>query len=204
MSERNEKRIEVTQLADSDLQILRCPCCNSNDLKRSHSHQRTIPDLGTKEVRKFLEFESIHLQCKSCNKIFPFQRDGIIPGLSVSEAVLDTVLTLYYDFGNSAGMARRMMERLYSVILKDKTILKWTRKYGKEYCEKNNKEFKENIEHHSGIMSLDGTFPALELHKKGRPKIPEVKKKQGSCLQLTMLPNRTLLAIWDKAKPNRK
>ncbi|MHA1265923.1 MAG: hypothetical protein ACTSRS_11895 [Candidatus Helarchaeota archaeon] len=204
MMDKTEKRIEIIQLSDINLQTLHCPFCNSKNLKKSHSYLRKIADLGAKDLRKFLELESIHIKCKSCGKIFPCQREGIVPGLSISEATLDIILALYYDFGNSAGMVRRIMERLYSVSLKDKTILRWIRTYGKEYCKKNNKEYKENIEQYSGIMSLDGTFPALELNPTGGAKIPNIKKKQVSYLQLTTLPNGTLLAIWDKAKPNPK
>ncbi|MBZ9578007.1 hypothetical protein KJA13_03135 [Patescibacteria group bacterium] len=204
MSEINEKPIEIAQLPGPNLQTLNCPCCKSDKLKISHSRWRTIPDLGTKNLQKFLEFESIHLQCNSCGKIFPFQRAGIVPGLSVSGDVLDTVLTLYFDFGNSGDMVRRLMEKLYSVMLKRETILSWIRKYGKDYCKKNDRTFKENIELNSGVLALDGTFPALALEEDDGTKIPHVKKKQVSCLRLTTLSDGTLLAIWDEAKTNPK
>jgi len=204
MNPNPEKPVQIVSLPTPDLASLVCPVCNSTDLVRSHSYLRSIPDLGTKEVRKFLEFESIHLQCQSCAAIFPLLREGIVPGLSVSGAVLDMVLTLYFEFGNSAGMIRRMMEILYSVSLKDKTILKWVRSYGKDYCQQKNIQFNENVAHHSGIIGLDGTFPALEFEEKDETRVPQVKKKPGSCLQLTTLPDGTLLAIWDKAKPNPK
>lgn len=204
MNEKLEHPCQMIQFPEPDLQTLPCPYCNSKDLIRSHSRWRTIPDLGTKQVRKFLEFESIHLKCKVCSAIFPFQREGILPGLSVSSAVLDLVLTFYFDFGNSAAMIVKIMEKVYSVTLKRETISSWIRTYGKAYCEKNNKPFKEDIARNSGVIALDGTFPALALDEDEGTSIPHIKKKQVSCLRLTTLPTGTLLAIWDEAKTSRK
>jgi len=204
MNQNLEKPVQIIPLPEPDLASLTCPSCGAHDLVRSHSYGRTISDLGTKEVRKFLEFENIHLQCNSCGKIFPLRREGIIPGLSVSGAVLDMVLTFYFEFGNSLGKIVKLMERLYSVSLKDKTILKWIKTHGKEYCQKNNTAFKEPREESSGIIAFDGTFPALDFDKQAEPCIPRVKKKPVSWLRLTSLPDGTLLAIWDEARPNSK
>ena len=204
MEKYEEKLLEIIQLPPPDFGKLLCPYCNSNNLKRSHSRPRQIPDLGTKKVRKFLKFESIHIKCKGCLKAFHYEREGILPGLSVSKAVLDTVLIHAFEFGDSAREIVQRLEILYSVKLKRHTILKWLREYGEGYCKKNKIAYQENLEDFSGHLSMDGTFPKLNLDLDKDSSKRSVKKKRVPWLQLTALPDGTLCAIWEEEKTYKK
>ena len=204
MEKNEEKSLEIIQLPPPDFGELSCPHCKSSDLKRSHSRPRQIPDLGTKKVRKFLKFESIHIKCMTCLKLFHYEREGILPGLSVSKAVLDTVLVHAFEFGDSAQGIVQRMEILYSVKLKRHTVLKWQRKYGEKYCKKNKIAYQENLKDFSGHLSLDGTFPKLNLGLEENISAAPVKKKRVPWLQLTALNDGTLCAIWEEEKTSKK
>jgi hypothetical protein len=167
-------------------------------------YARKIPDLGTKTVRKFIEFNSIHVKCNLCSRIFLVKRKNIIPNLSVSEDVLDTVLTLYYDFGHSGKMIELMMEKLYSVKLKSATILKWIRKYGEEFCKKNELEYQDPQKEFSGVVAIDGTFPNMKFIDDSDDDLTNGKKKVVPYLLLTQLPDGTLVAIWEEEKTKKK
>ncbi|MHA1381962.1 MAG: hypothetical protein ACTSRG_26625 [Candidatus Helarchaeota archaeon] len=173
----NEKTHEVIRLPEPNLRNPSCTTCGSRDIIRANSYLRRVKELGTKRMKKFVEFESIHLKCNSCDAIFPLERDEFEPGLSVTRDVLDTVLTLYFDFKHSAKIVGKLMNSLYSVKLKRGTILNWVRNYGKEYCRKSQIVFKENFEKTSGHYGMDGTFPKfnfiLNLLNKSKPWSPE-------------------------------
>ena len=131
-------------------------------------------------MRKFVKFESIHLKCKFCATIFPLERDEILPGLSATRDVLETVLLLYFDFKNSAETVAQLMESLYSAELNRGTILKWVRTYGKDYCKKNQLIFQENFEAASGHFAMDGTFPKFDFDTAMH--VPSSPKKKQRCL----------------------
>lgn len=200
-----EKPVEIVQLAIPNLDEICCPECKSYDIILTNSFLRTIKDLGTKTLRKFVEFESIHLKCKSCTATFPLERDGIVPGLSATKEVLETTLLLYFDYKNSARIVLKLMESLYSVRLKRETILKWMRTYGKAYCQKNQIVFQENFEQTSGHLAMDGTFPQFEFEEEDltAPSLKE-KKMPVPWVYMTALPDGTLCAIWEEAKTNKK
>jgi len=205
MTTESAKPVEVIQLPTPNLELIGCPHCKSQDLIRTNSYQRTIKDLGARIVRKFVEFESIHLKCKSCQTPFPLERDGIVPGLSATREVLETVLLLYFEFGHSAKTVLHLLESLYSVKLKRETILKWARIYGPDYCKKNQITFKENFEEVSGHLAMDGTFPKFDFANAAAstPSWNE-KKTQVPWLYLTALPDGTLCAIWEEVKTSKK
>ena len=163
MNENTEKDEEIIQLPGPDFGKIVCPHCKSREIIRNHSRWRRVADLGTKRVRKFLEFESIHFKCKSCSQIFRFEREEILPGVSVSKEVIDTILSYYYDFGNSERTIVKLMETFYSVEIGRHSIHRWIKKYGEDFCEKNNLKYEQNIESFSGVIGLDGTFPDLNL-----------------------------------------
>jgi len=125
MSHESKKPVEIVELPGPNLQKVLCSNCKSRVLIRINSFWRIVKDLDTKSRKKFMEFETIHLKCKSCATIFPLERDEIVPGLSASREVLETVLLLYFDYKNSAKTVLQLMEDLYSVKLKRGTILKW-------------------------------------------------------------------------------
>lgn len=204
MDEKTEKDKEIIQLPEPDLSKIICPHCESPKIIRNHSRWRWVADLGTKSVRKFLEFESIHLKCKSCSKIFHLKREKILPGISVSKEVIDTVLTFYYEFGNSERTIVKLMEKLYSVDVGRHSIHRWIKKYGKGYCEKNDLKYKKNLENFSGVATLDGTFPILNLDIEDKTSKTETKKRAQSCLRLTQLQDGTLVGIWEEVKMNTK
>ena len=129
-----------------------------------------------------MEFESIHLKCKSCLSIFQVERDEIIKGLPITGDALDTILLLYYDFENSAEMIVKLMGSLYSVKLKRSSVLKWIKIYGTEYCQKNNTVSRENSEVASGHFGADGTFPKLKLLLDTDLKGKYREKKKRLCL----------------------
>jgi transposase-like protein len=205
MTPKSEKPVEIIQLSAPNLKEVVCPDCKSQDLIRINSFPRKVKALGTKAVRKFVEFESIHLKCKSCATTFPLEREEIVPRLSATREVLETVLLLYFEFHNSANKVLQLMESLYSVELKRQTILKWGRIYGNEYCSKNQITFTESFEAVSGHLAMDGTFPKLgfELTEVSTPP-GEEKKTQVPWLYLTALPNGTLCAIWEEVKTSKK
>ncbi len=205
MSNINEKPVEIIQLPTPNLNELCCPTCKSQDIILTNSFLRTIKDLGTKTLRKLVEFESIHLKCKSCTAIFPLERDGIVPGLSVTKEVLETILLLYFDYKNSARIVLKLMESLYSVHLKRETILKWMRTYGKDYCQKNQLVFQENFEQTSGHLAMDGTFPRFDFEEADLTSPPlKEKKTPVPWVYMTALPDGTLCAIWEEAKTSKK
>jgi hypothetical protein len=205
MTNLSEKLVEINQLPTPNLNNISCPYCKSKDLIQINSFWRTIKDLGTKALRKLVEFESIHLKCKSCATIFPLEREGIVPGLSATKEVLETTLLLYFDFKNSAKIVRDLMETLYSVNLKRETILKWMRTYGKDYCQKSQLVFQENFEQTSGHLAMDGTFPHFDFEKANlAPPSCKEKKTQVPWVYMTALPDGTLCAIWEEAKMNKK
>ncbi|MHA1312224.1 MAG: hypothetical protein ACTSQO_15015 [Candidatus Helarchaeota archaeon] len=74
----DDKPYIITRLPVPDLSNISCPRCNSTNIIRVNSYHRIIKDLGSKTRRKFMEFESIHLKCKSCLSIFQVERDEII------------------------------------------------------------------------------------------------------------------------------
>jgi len=205
MSHESKKPVEIVELPAPNLQQVLCPNCKSQGLIRINSFWRKVNDLGTKSRRKFIEFESIHLKCKSCATIFPLERDEIVPGLSASRAVLETVLLLYFDYKNSAKIVLQLMEDLYSVKLKRGTILKWIRTHGKEYCRTNQITFQENFEEASGHYAMDGTFPKFDFEPAAHA-LPHAKEKktQVPWLYLTALPDGTLCAIWEEVKTSKK
>jgi len=201
----NEKSHEIVRLPEPDLRNIPCPACKSTDIIRANSYLRKIKELGTKYVRKFVEFESIHLKCNSCGAIFPLERDEIESGVSATRDVLDTVLLLYFGFKHSAKTVVELMDSLYSVKLKRGTILNWTRIHGKEYCKKNQIVFKENFEKTSGHYGMDGTFPKFNFEKEELTTSEnDEKKNQGSLVYMTALPGGILCAIWDEEKPSKK
>ena len=205
MSHENKKPVEIVELPAPNLQKVLCPSCKSQDLIRINSFWRKVKDLGTKSRRKFIEFETIHLKCKSCTTIFPLERDEIVPGLSAGREVLETVLLLYFDFQNSAKKVLQLMGSLYSVKLKRGTILKWVRTYGKAYCKQNQITFQENFDKGSGHYAMDGTFPRFDFEPAAHtsPHTQE-KKTQVPWLYLTALPDGTLCAIWEEVKTSGK
>jgi hypothetical protein len=201
----SEKPVEIVQLSPPNFNKLSCPNCKSQNIIQANSFLRTIKDLGTKNLRKFVEFESIHLKCNSCTAIFPLERDGIVPGLSVTKDVLDTILLLYFDYKNSAKTVLKLMESLYSVHLKRETLLNWMRTYGKDYCQKNQITFQENFEQTSGHLGMDGTFPRFNFEETEPPSPTGTEKKtQVPWVYMTALPDGTLCAIWEEAKTNKK
>ena len=200
-----EKLHETRELPEPNLKNISCPTCKSLNIKRANSYLRKIQDLGTKTLRKFVEFESIHLKCNSCNDIFPLEREGIVPGLSVTKDVLDTVLLLYFDFKHSAKTVVKLMNSLYSVKLKRGTILKWIRTCGKEYCKKNQTVFKENFENTSGHLGMDGTFPRFNFEEDELSSLEAGEKKtQVPWVYMTALEDGTLCAIWEEVKTSKK
>lgn len=200
MGQNADKPVEIIELAGPDFNKLSCPFCNSKELKISHSKLRTVPDLGTKKIRKILRFESIHIECKVCSKIFYYQRDEIVPGISASKEVLDTVLAHYFDFEDPAEKIVERMETFYSVKLKPHTILRWTRIYGDTYCQKNNSVHQEHLKNFSGHLALDGTFPKIQLDTNNEPPVTSSKKRRVPWLRLTALKDGTLCAIWQEEK----
>ena len=98
----NGKPYIIKKLLPPDLSNISCPNCNSSNIIRINSYPRIIKDLSTKTLRKFVEFESIHLKCKSCSLVFQLKREGIVRYLSITRDVLDTILLLYFEFENSA------------------------------------------------------------------------------------------------------
>jgi hypothetical protein len=204
MNQDSEKPVEIRQLPEPDLKLLHCPFCNSSNLAINHSRRRTIADIGTKQVRKWLEFESLHLKCNACACIFPCKREEIIPGLSATKEVLENVLLYHFKFGNSEQKTVELMETFYSVQLKPKTILQWIKRFGKAYCKANDPLFKTNFETCSGHLALDGTFPKCSFQKEDELLAPaQGKKKQVPWVYLTALPDGTLCAIWEEAKTKR-
>ena len=129
----DDKPCVITRLPAPDLSNISYPMFNSNNIIRVNSQPRIIKDLGAKTRRKFVEFESIHLKCKSCLSIFQVVRDEIVKGLSITGDVLDTILLLYYDFENSVERIVELMGSLYSIKLKKSSVLKWIKVYGIEY-----------------------------------------------------------------------
>ena len=205
MRKESEKSVEIVPLQVPNLKQVTCPDCKSQDVIRINSFWRKVKDLGTKSLRKFVEFESIHLKCNSCSTTFPLERDGIVMGLSATREVLETVLLLYFDFQNSAKKVLQLMGSLYSVKLKRGTILKWVRTYGKDYCKQNQITFQENFDKGSGHYAMDGTFPRFDFEPAAHtsPHTQE-KKTQVPWLYLTALPDGTLCAIWDEVKTSGK
>ena len=201
----DDKPYVIARQPAPDLTNISCPKCNSTNIIRVNSYPRIIKDLGTKTRRKFVEFESIHLKCKSCLSIFPVERDEIINGLSITRDVLETILLLYYNFENSAEKIVRLMESLYSVKLKRSSVLKWVNIYGIDYCQKNNMEFLRNFEVSSGYFGADGTFPKLKFLSDTdlNDKYGE-KKMDVPWLYLTELRDGSLCAIWEEVKTNKK
>jgi len=57
-----------------------------------------------------MEFESIHLKCKSYLLIFQLKKAEIVKVLLNTRDVLDTILLLYYKFENSAKKIVELME----------------------------------------------------------------------------------------------
>ena len=205
MTDEKEKPFEVIQLPDPDIKSLTCPNCKSNKIIYNNSYSREIPDLGTKTVRKFVEFESIHYKCNSCSEIFYLERDGIIKGLSVTKNVLDTVLLLYFDFEEPGEKIAALMEKLYSIKILPEKVWYWVRKYGNEYCKKNVNKFKENLEDCSGYLAMDGTFPKLGLENNDNSSTKGNKKKVVvPLLRLTRLQDGTWCAIWEEVKKKKK
>jgi hypothetical protein len=151
-----------------------------------------------------VEFERIHLKCKSCDKYFPLERENILPGLSISKEVLETILMLYFDFGNPERTVARLLESLYSVKVSQESIHNWIKKFGKDYCERNSLKYKEDIEDFDGCIAIDGTFPYLNLDTEDKTRVPNTKKRGVSWLQLTQLPDGTLVAIWEEEKTKRR
>ena len=204
MNENTEKDEEIIQLPVPDFGKIVCPHCKSREIIRNHSRWRRVADLGTKRVRKFLEFESIHFKCKSCSQIFRFEREEILPGVSVSKEVIDTILSYYYDFGNSERTIVKLMETFYSVEIGRHSIHRWIKKYGEDFCKKNNLKYEQNIESFSVVIGLDGTFPDLNLDLDDKRSAKARKKGGPSCLRLTQLQDGTLVAIWEEVKMNKK
>ena len=204
MAKETERPVKIVQLPEPDMGELVCPYCESSGIVRSHSRWREVLDLGTKHIGKLLEFESIHLKCKSCTKIFPFEREEILPVISISKDVLDTILTFYFDFGHSERTVVKMLEYVHSVKVSRESVHNWIKKYGKDYCEKNIQKYKEGRGDFSGCMTIDGTFSPLNLDKDDKIRVPNGKKKTVSWLQLTQLPDGTLVAIWEEEKTKKK
>ncbi|MHA1783982.1 MAG: hypothetical protein ACTSVE_02170 [Candidatus Helarchaeota archaeon] len=205
MTPKKEKPHETRELPEPNLTDISCPTCKSVNIKRTNSYLRKIKDLGTKTVRKFVEFESIHLKCNSCHDVFPLEREGIVPGLSATKDVLDSVLLLYFDFKHSAKTVVKLMNSLYSVKLKRGTILKWIRTHGKEYCEKNQIVFQENFEKTSGHLGMDGTFPRFNFDEEDFSSLGVSEKKtQVPLVYMTALEDGTLCAIWEEVKTSKK
>ena len=201
----DDKPYIIKKLPPPNLSNISCPNCNSSNIIRINSYLRTIKDLGTKNTRKFVEFESIHLKCKSCLLIFQLKQAEIVKGLSITRDVLDTILLLYYKFENSAKKIVELMESLYSVKLDRSSVLKWVRKFGIEYCEKNNIGFHENFKATSGHFGADGTFPKLRfLSDKDLKDRYKEKKMVVPWLYLTELPDGNFCAIWEEVKINKK
>ncbi|MHA1310824.1 MAG: hypothetical protein ACTSWR_09125 [Candidatus Helarchaeota archaeon] len=129
-----------------------------------------------------MEFESIHLKCKSCLSIFQVVRDKIVKGLSITGDVLGAILLLYYDFENSAEMIVKLMGSLYSVKLKRSSVLKWIKIYGTKYCQKSNTVFREDSKVASDYFGANGTFPKLKFLSDTDLKGKYIEKKSGCAL----------------------
>ncbi|MHA1270848.1 MAG: hypothetical protein ACTSPY_13730 [Candidatus Helarchaeota archaeon] len=101
-----------------------------------------------------------------------------MPGVSVSKEVIDTILSYYYDFGNSERIIVKLMETFYSVEIGRHSIYRWIKKYGEDFCEKNNLKYEQNMENFSGVIGLDGTFLDLNLDMDDK-RSAKAKKKGG-------------------------
>ncbi|MHA1253186.1 MAG: hypothetical protein ACTSRP_24605 [Candidatus Helarchaeota archaeon] len=98
------------------------------------------------------------MKCKSCLLIFQYKQTKIIKNLSITRDILDTILLLHYKFENSAKKIVELMESLYSIKLDRSSVLKWVKKFGIEYCEKNNIVFHENLRSQVVISELSVHF----------------------------------------------
>lgn len=203
-------KTEVEEISDADHPPKCCPHCQSNDYARISYYFRTLQKLGSPQIARRIQYESITWLCNQCETSFAIHtpeipmRDSYMP--EIKEYALYRVLTK----GDSARRVGDDLRTLHQVEISEDTILAWIKAPEKEKTPKTKKkginsvphEFSEEdiIKDFSGVLGVDGTFKSVKAKKN------EIREAETEplLLHLTHLEDGRLVAYWQTAKPKKK
>lgn len=188
-----EDDTEYTMISDMSIKPSECIECECPDLIKKTYTLTDRQDLGTPKRKRIQRHEKVYFLCKNCGKLFSIQNPKISTDTRYTEDVKEYVFTRVLEMGDSMHRVSSDLKVLHNVDLAVQTISEWVSKKRKGSNITNEKLDEQDISSHVDVITLDGTFKAVNPKKKD----PAKKKGAPSFLHLTRLKNGQLAAFWE-------
>ena len=139
---------------------MKCPFCDSKNIKIRSSRTRIIQDLGSPFEKVIIKLKVAYVSCSDCKAKFTPEHPFFPPKLEYSRAIVDYALMRYHYENTSGKQISLSLRRVHNVDVPEATVYTWLKEYSPEFLkariQSNNSEVSQ-----IKTINVDGTFVSM-------------------------------------------
>ncbi len=180
---KTERNIKI-----KDYFSMKCPFCDSKNIKIRSSRIRKIQDLGSPFEKVTINLKVAYITCSDCKAKFKPEHPSFPPKLEYSKAIVDYALMRYHYENTSGNQISQSLRRVHNVDVPEATVYTWLKEYSPEFLKVRIENKKLDVSQIKTI-TVDGTYVSAGKDIIG-------KKKDVESLSVTKLDDGRFLLMW--------